>query len=177
MRPAYDLAPHHTRLLQDLHVLGDRGLGYPEASGRIPDGGRPCGEPFHDPATDGVGESLEGIINHKVNSSRQANGLLGLRRCAPWTTRDGQAGDEVRSGPDPLGGCRTKPFRKNGGALAEAHVRTAMRDDLATDGPRATDEVAVFRAHPRTDPASSLGVYATASARSGSGCAFSDVAH
>src|SRR5918998_2440654 len=34
MRPAHDLAPHNTRLLQDLQVLADRGLGYPEASGR-----------------------------------------------------------------------------------------------------------------------------------------------
>src|SRR5918995_5208504 len=100
MGPAHNLAPHHTRLLQDLQLLGDRGLGSPEASGRIPDGGRPGGEPLHDPATDGVGEGLEGIVNHEVNSSMQANGLLGLRRSRLWTTRSGQAGNDIcfRSG-------------------------------------------------------------------------------
>jgi hypothetical protein len=33
-------------------------------------------------------------------------------------------------------------------AFAEVHARATVRDDLAMDGPPATDEMAVFGAHP-----------------------------
>jgi hypothetical protein len=39
-------------------------------------------------------------------------------------------------------------LRKSRSALAEMHVRAAVRDDLGTDGPLATDGMAVFEAHP-----------------------------
>ncbi len=45
-------------------------------------------------------------------------------------------------------GCCTKPSQKSRSALAEMHVRAAVRDDLGTDGPLATDGMAVFEAHP-----------------------------
>lgn len=45
-------------------------------------------------------------------------------------------------------GCCIKPSRKTGAALAENHARAAMRDDLATDDMRVTNELAVFGAHP-----------------------------
>jgi hypothetical protein len=35
------------------------------------------------------------------------------------------------------------------GALAERHTRAAVRDDLATDDMRATDEMLVFGTHPQ----------------------------
>jgi hypothetical protein len=57
-----------------------------------------------------------------------------------------------------------KPFRKHRCALPEVHARATVRDDPATDGPPATDEVAIFETHLRNDPAGSPGVYATASA-------------
>jgi hypothetical protein len=46
-----------------------------------------------------------------------------------------------------MGGCRTKPFRNRRRAFAEVHARATVGDDLATDGPPATDEMAVFGAH------------------------------
>jgi hypothetical protein len=59
-------------------------------------------------------------------------------------------------------------------AFRDVHARATVcddlatdgDDDLATDGPPATDEMAVFEPTLRTDPASSPGVYATASALS-----------
>ena len=48
----------------------------------------------------------------------------------------------------PGGGCCTKPRRKSGCALAAVGARAAGRDDIATEHLRATDEMAVFRAHP-----------------------------
>src|SRR5215211_1088573 len=54
-------------------------------------------------------------------------------------------------------GCCIKPSRKSCSALAEVSARAAGRDDLAMDGPPATDEMAVFGAHPRNDPAASPG--------------------
>jgi hypothetical protein len=45
-------------------------------------------------------------------------------------------------------GCRIKPSEKMRGALAEVHVRAAVRDDLATDRALATDEIADFGTHP-----------------------------
>jgi hypothetical protein len=45
-------------------------------------------------------------------------------------------------------GCRIKPSEKMRSALAEIHARAAVRDDLATDPPLATNEVADFGAHP-----------------------------
>jgi hypothetical protein len=42
-------------------------------------------------------------------------------------------------------GCRTKPSERRRSALAEeVHPRAAVRDELATDRPLATDEMAVF---------------------------------
>ncbi len=45
------------------------------------------------------------------------------------------------------GGCCTKPSQKSRSALAQVHARAAVRDDLGTDGPLATDGMAVFGAH------------------------------
>ncbi len=45
-------------------------------------------------------------------------------------------------------GCREKPFEKMCSALAEGHLRAAVRDALATDRLRATDAMAVFGTHP-----------------------------
>ena len=45
-------------------------------------------------------------------------------------------------------GCCTKPARKSSSALAEVHVRAAVRDDVGTDRPLATTGMAVFGAHP-----------------------------
>jgi hypothetical protein len=69
MRPAQDVAPHHACLFEDLEVLGDRGLGHPEAAGGVPDGRGAGGQPLDDLTTDRVGEGLERIVNQKVNSS------------------------------------------------------------------------------------------------------------
>jgi hypothetical protein len=44
-------------------------------------------------------------------------------------------------------GCRKKSSEKTRSRLAEVHVKAAVRDDLATDGPFATDEMAVLVAH------------------------------
>ena len=41
-----------------------------------------------------------------------------------------------------------KAVSESRGALAQRHARAAMRDDLATDDIRVTDEMAVFGAHP-----------------------------
>jgi hypothetical protein len=49
-----------------------------------------------------------------------------------------------------MGGCRENPFEKTRGTLAEGHLRAAVRDALATDRLRATDEIAVFGTHPYT---------------------------
>jgi hypothetical protein len=46
------------------------------------------------------------------------------------------------------GGCRIKPIRNSGSALAEVHARAAVRHELETDGSRASEEMAVFGAHP-----------------------------
>ncbi len=46
------------------------------------------------------------------------------------------------------GGCCSKPARKSSSALAEVHVRAAVRDDVGTDRPLATTGMAVFGAHP-----------------------------
>ncbi len=46
------------------------------------------------------------------------------------------------------GGCCTKPARKSSSALAEVHVRAAVRDDVGTDRPLATTGMEVFGAHP-----------------------------
>jgi len=40
------------------------------------------------------------------------------------------------------------PFRKSRGALAESHASRGLRDDLATDDMRVTDETGIFGAHP-----------------------------
>jgi hypothetical protein len=50
----------------------------------------------------------------------------------------------------PACGCRENPFEKTRGTLAEGHLRAAVRDALATDRLRATDEIAVFGTHPYT---------------------------
>ena len=64
VRPALDHARHDARLLQHLQVLGDRGLGHPEAAGGVADGRRACGEALDDAAADRVREGLERIVNH-----------------------------------------------------------------------------------------------------------------
>ena len=46
------------------------------------------------------------------------------------------------------GGCCTKPARKSSSALAEVHARAAVRDDVGTDRPLATNGMGVFGAHP-----------------------------
>jgi hypothetical protein len=55
---------------------------------------------------------------------------------------------DARETPARDGGCRVKPSRQSRGMLAEAHARAAMRDDLATDELRVTDEMAAFGTHP-----------------------------
>jgi hypothetical protein len=45
-------------------------------------------------------------------------------------------------------GCRIKPFREWRRALAERQARAAVRDDLATNAMRVTDEMAVFATDP-----------------------------
>jgi hypothetical protein len=55
---------------------------------------------------------------------------------------------ETRSAPAVDGGCRIKPVEKTRSALAEAHVRAAVHDALATDYLCATDEMGVFGTHP-----------------------------
>jgi hypothetical protein len=46
------------------------------------------------------------------------------------------------------GGCRVKPSLKSRSALVGVRARGAVRHDLPTDCLRATDEMAVFGAHP-----------------------------
>src|SRR5687767_11872618 len=54
------------------------------------------------------------------------------------------------SPPEPLPEApdSDKPFRKRRCAFAEVHARATVRDELATGGQPATDEMAVFGAHP-----------------------------
>ena len=59
MRPAHDLAPDHTRLLEHPQVLGDGGLGHAEPGGGITHRGGPESEPLHDAAPDRVGQRSE----------------------------------------------------------------------------------------------------------------------
>src|ERR1700751_5281146 len=70
MRPALDHAPHDPAVLQHPQVLGDRGLGHPEAGGGTTDGRGAFGEPLDDSTTDWVRERLERIVNHLVNDSK-----------------------------------------------------------------------------------------------------------
>ncbi len=68
----------------------------------------------------------------------------------------------------PRRGCCTKPARKSSSALAEVHVRAALRDDVGTDRPLATTGMAVSEPTLSRDPAGSPRVYATATAGSDS---------
>ena len=70
VRPALDHAGDDAGLLQHLQVLGDRGLGHPEAGGGFADGRRAGGEAFDDAAADRVRERPERIVNHLVNDSK-----------------------------------------------------------------------------------------------------------
>jgi hypothetical protein len=45
------------------------------------------------------------------------------------------------------GGCRIKPSQKAAARSRKRHPIATMRDDLATDDMRVTDEMAVFGAH------------------------------
>ena len=56
-----------------------------------------------------------------------------------------------------------KAVSETGAALAESHARAAMRDDLATEDMRVTNELAVFGAPLRNGLAGSPGVCATPS--------------
>src|SRR6476661_6002126 len=70
MRSALDDAPHDPAVLQHPQVLGDRGLGHPEAGGGLTDRRRALGEPLDDAAADRVRERPERIVNHLVNDSK-----------------------------------------------------------------------------------------------------------
>src|ERR1051325_2417947 len=87
MRPPLHHAHDHARLLEHLEVLGDRGLGDPEAAGGLADGGRPSGQPLDDAAPDGGSERAEGIVHHVVNSRRRW-GALSRRMPAARTNAD-----------------------------------------------------------------------------------------
>jgi hypothetical protein len=69
MRPALDHAPHDPAVLQHPQVLGDCGLGHPEAGGGLTDGCRARAETLDDATADGMRERPERIINHLVNNS------------------------------------------------------------------------------------------------------------
>ena len=71
VRAPVDHADDDAGLLEHLQVLGDRRLGDREVPGRLGDGGRALREPLDDPAADRMGECLERIVNHSVNSSRR----------------------------------------------------------------------------------------------------------
>jgi hypothetical protein len=75
VRPALDHARHDAGFLQHLQVLGDRRLGHPEAGAGVAHGRRTCGEALDDAAADRVRKRLERIVNHRVNSITNANGL------------------------------------------------------------------------------------------------------
>jgi hypothetical protein len=81
VRPALDHAPHDTRLLQNLHVLGDGGLGHPETSGGVTDCCRAPGEALDDPAANRMRERPERIVNHRVNGTTHT----AARRPRPWS--------------------------------------------------------------------------------------------
>jgi hypothetical protein len=58
----------------------------------------------------------------------------------------GNAG--VAVGAPCVGGCREKPLEKARSTLPDLHLRAAVRDAVATERLRATDEMAVFGTHP-----------------------------
>jgi hypothetical protein len=80
---------------------------------------------------------------------------LSLRTGSRISARALAAAGQARV-PLPREAVRTKPFRKRRCAFADVHARATVcddlatdgGDDLATDGPPATDEMAVFGAHP-----------------------------
>ena len=72
VRAAVDRAYYYPRFLEHLHMLRDRGLRHPKAAGRLPDGRRPVGESFHDPAPEWVGQSPERIVSHYANYTTRA---------------------------------------------------------------------------------------------------------
>jgi hypothetical protein len=47
------------------------------------------------------------------------------------------------------GGCRTQLSEETRTAFAEVHARVDVRDDVATNRPLATDEIADFGTHPQ----------------------------
>jgi hypothetical protein len=78
--------------------------------------------------------------------TRQTNRLP---RFEPVHAREPRAGRRGPAGATASrGGCCIKPSLKSRSAFAEVHARGAERDDLASDRVRATDEMAVFGAHP-----------------------------
>ena len=65
-------------------------------------------------------------------------------------------------------GCCTKPAENRRSPLAEACTRGAVPHDVAADGPFVRDAMAILEPTLRSDPAASLGVYATATRESSS---------
>jgi hypothetical protein len=63
-----------------------------------------------------------------------------------------------RAAPVFVGGCREKPLEKARSTLPDLHLRAAVRDALATERLRATDEMAVFGTTLTSDSARSPGV-------------------
>src|SRR5919109_1873890 len=70
---------------------------------------------------------------------------LTLGCCHPCLGRTAGA---RRGSARPRRGCREKPFEKTRSTLAEAHLRAAAHDALATDRLGAADEMAVFATRP-----------------------------
>src|SRR5687768_3678184 len=75
-------------------------------------------------------------------------GSANALKLAPGSASRRKRGQRVQRATATRRGCRIKPSRKSRGALKERHARAAMRDDLATDDMRVTDEMAVFETHP-----------------------------
>src|SRR5262249_49896759 len=67
-----DRAPPPPRLLQPLHVPGDRRLRHPQAARRLADRHRPAREPLDDRPPSRVGQRPERIVSHYANYTRRA---------------------------------------------------------------------------------------------------------
>src|ERR1700748_2582900 len=133
MRPALDHAPHDPAVLQHPQVLGDRGLGHPEAGGGTTDGRGAFGEPLDDSTTDWVRERLERIVNHLVNDSKGRGCNRGRGRSrAQLHDPERQETDAYRDGewPDQRGPVREQP---RSSWLQDALCAVAHERDYGSD--------------------------------------------
>ena len=145
MRPALDHARDHARLLQHLQVLGDRGLGHPEAAGGVAHRRRAGGEALDDAAADRVREGPERIVNHKVNGSihgmhAQVGDLApttrSTARARPLVLLHGAYMTIEHDGAAAAGAGRDAAGDRRRAAGARPHRRHRPPDHLRADGRR-----------------------------------------